>query len=600
MAQGTQVGAIHYDLDLDDSKFKAGMKDARGALQGVGDNFHKAEAASKVFAAAVIGAGVAAVGFGLKAVQAFNESERASAQLEAVIKSTGAAAGFTSDQFKVQAGIIQQYSAISDEAVMAAQSMLSTFKEIKGPIMTQATQAVADLATAMGGGAIPSTEQMRQSSIMLGKALNDPIGGLNAMRRVGIQFTDEQEKQITTLAKSGKTMEAQTLILKELESQFGGSAKAAGSTFAGQVKLARENFGDFMELVGEGIVKSLRPMVEGFNEWFASIGGPAEFMELINKKMAWAKDNWPIIVGILVAGMIPAIGHLVIALAPLLMSFVALAPWLVVGGLIGMGVKSLMENFGGLSGILNALKPILETIGNIFNTFIKPVLDAVWDSIANRLWPALKQLWQTLEPLLMPVLKAIGILLGGALFVAIMAFVGAIWVAVNVINVIIRGLTWLIDQIKAVISWVWNINAAVFNAMRNVYDGLTRPFRDAFNWIMGQVGKVVNKLKDLNPFTRHSPSLVDMVKKGTSVIAREYGAMFDDISSMSRGFTPDVRFAATGPLGGTGALIPAATSPSSPVNVTIQPGAFVGTPGDARAFAEMVKGELDKIDRQRG
>ena len=69
---------------------------------------------------------------------------------------------------------------------------------------------------------------------MLGKALNDPIKGVDgADAGVGIQFTEPQKKQIKTLVATGHTLEAQKLILRELNKEVGGRAAAAGKTFAG-------------------------------------------------------------------------------------------------------------------------------------------------------------------------------------------------------------------------------------------------------------------------------------------------------------------------------------------------------------------------------
>ena len=201
---------------------------------------------------AAISAGVAGVG-GLAIALKRGYDEMASGQLQAAqtaaaLKSTGGAANVTAKQVSNLATEISRYSGIDDEAVQAGENMLLTFTNIRNEagknndIFNQASKTLADLATRMSGGVAPSMETLNKSAIQLGKALNDPIKGMGALRRVGVQFTEDQQKQITALVKSGKTMEAQKLILKELQTEFGGSAKAAGETFPGQLAKLRNAF----------------------------------------------------------------------------------------------------------------------------------------------------------------------------------------------------------------------------------------------------------------------------------------------------------------------------------------------------------------------
>ena len=111
---------------------------------------------------------------------------------------------------------------IDDEAIKSGENMLLTFTNIRNEvgkgndIFDQATEAMADLATRWPTARSRQREQMQQAAIQLGKALNDPIKGVGALRRVGVQFTDQQKAQIKALVKSGKTMEAQKIILAEL------------------------------------------------------------------------------------------------------------------------------------------------------------------------------------------------------------------------------------------------------------------------------------------------------------------------------------------------------------------------------------------------
>jgi hypothetical protein len=98
-------------------------------------------------------------------------------------------------------------------------------------------------------------KDLNSSAILVGKALNDPVKGVGALSRAGVQFTASQKETIKALVDSGNVMGAQKMILKELETQFGGSAKAAGQTLPGQLNILKETFRN----VAAGLVTTFIP-----------------------------------------------------------------------------------------------------------------------------------------------------------------------------------------------------------------------------------------------------------------------------------------------------------------------------------------------------
>ena len=105
-------------------------------------------------------------------------------------------------------------------------------------------------------------QDVKSSAIQLGKALQDPILGVTALRRVGVNFSDAQQDVIKNLVETNQLGKAQALILKELQTEFGGSARAAGQTFSGQLTILQNTFGDLMEVVGQGVAESIAPFVK--------------------------------------------------------------------------------------------------------------------------------------------------------------------------------------------------------------------------------------------------------------------------------------------------------------------------------------------------
>ncbi len=216
-------------------KIKADVDEAKKNIDRFGSSV-KSMAASL--------AGALGVGFSFKAIiDETVRAEKAMAQIEARIKSTGAAAGFTAPQLAEMASALQKATTFSDEAVLEMQSVLLTFQNVQGDVFRQATEAALDLSTGLG-------QDLKNSAMQLGKALENPVQGLTALRRIGVQFTDEQENLIKNFVRTGDVASAQQIILKRVEQGFGGAARAARDTLGGALQGLQNAFGDLLEAKG--------------------------------------------------------------------------------------------------------------------------------------------------------------------------------------------------------------------------------------------------------------------------------------------------------------------------------------------------------------
>jgi len=210
----------------------------RGLTQGTSGLRKFGKMAAIVGGAAALGGLVATLKIG---VDEFMGAQKVLAQTGAVLKSTGGAANVTSKQITSMSESLMKLSGIDDEAIQSGQNLLLTFTKIRNEtgkgnnIFDQATLAMTNLSVAMG-------KDLSSSAILVGKALNDPVKGVGALSRAGVQFTASQKDTIKALVDSGDVMGAQKMILKELETQFGGSAKAAGQTLPGQLNILKETF----------------------------------------------------------------------------------------------------------------------------------------------------------------------------------------------------------------------------------------------------------------------------------------------------------------------------------------------------------------------
>lgn len=210
----------------------------------------------KVGAGLTLGITTPLLALGAIAVKNFDVQAKALAQVEAGLLSTGNAVGFTTKQLQEQATALQNNTLFGDEVILKdATAQLLTFTNIAGEQFKRTQVAALDLATRLDG-------DLKGASIQLGKALNDPVKGLAALGKSGIQFSKEQTGVIKSLAETGKLAEAQTLILNELEKQYGGSAAAAAKAGLGPFTQLKNILGDITEDFGKIILDGLNPFVE--------------------------------------------------------------------------------------------------------------------------------------------------------------------------------------------------------------------------------------------------------------------------------------------------------------------------------------------------
>jgi hypothetical protein len=198
------------------------------------------------------------------------EAEFATAQLNAALRSTRGVSGQTVQALAEHASALQLLSVYDDDVIAGAQAMLLTFTRISGDTFPKATEAVLNVAQAMG-------TDLKSAAIQVGKALNDPILGVSALARSGIQFTEAQREMIKQMVETNRLAEAQRIILAELETQFGGSAKAARDTFGGALQALQNDIGNALTLTGQSaslatqlvnyfgtVVRGLRTVVDNF------------------------------------------------------------------------------------------------------------------------------------------------------------------------------------------------------------------------------------------------------------------------------------------------------------------------------------------------
>lgn len=266
-----------------DSKLSRGLDPALSRVgQSSGKRFGSIMGkAAVVGAAGIIGAGFAAFRFGQDALGEAREAQEVGLTTVAILASTDHAANLTRKSYDALTKSLMRKTAIDDEQIATGGNLLLTFKNVKREgkglkdVFGRALAASLDL-TAAGFGSIESTSKQ------LGKALNDPVKGISALSRAGVTFTADQQETIKSLVEHNDLLGAQKIILKEVESQVGGTAEKQKTS----AKSLATAWGNLKEELGTGLIPVVDDLADlildkgipagrDFSDWMTKDGIPA-------------------------------------------------------------------------------------------------------------------------------------------------------------------------------------------------------------------------------------------------------------------------------------------------------------------------------------
>lgn len=420
--------------------------------QKAGSKFASTFGAGIKTLALTTGAVLAAVGVTAwlkESMAAVKQWEVINAQTVAVVKSTGGAANITAAQVHNLAQSIEGVTATQAESVQKGANMLLTFKNIRNEagkgndIFNQSTKALIDMSRAMGTD--PQT-----AAIQLGKALNDPIKGISALSRVGIQFTADQTSMIKTMTESGNVMGAQKIILSELQSQFGGSGAAYAKTFEGQMYLLGDAVGD----LGETLMRALMPAL------LATVQAGTRFF-------GWVANNLPTVVAMGVAVGVTAGAVGVLRAAAAVAAAGGLMQWFKATQLV-TGAQWLWNAALSANPIGIVIVAITAIVAALVWFFTQTKLgQQIWTNVTTAIGNAAKWLW---ESVLKPVFTAIGAIWN--------------WLYTYIIQPVVAGIILYAKMWGAIFSWLYQ------NAIKPAIDGVSA----AIEWVRGIIQGAVDRV----------------------------------------------------------------------------------------------------------
>lgn len=437
---GDAVLGTEIDLDPLDKGIDEAEERTKRGFGRIGDVVKGALSVGIAAGAGVVVAGLGAIASGIGDAR---EAAQVMAQTEAVIRSTGNAAGFTADEVADMAGALSAAEGMSlfgDSDIQKGQNLLLTFTNIK-ETLPDATQTMVDMAQALG-------TDVSAGAIQLGKALNDPINGITALTRVGVTFTEEQKAQIKTMQEAGDIAGAQKVILAELNKEFGGSAKAAADADGGWAKF-NDRMGEVLEAVGARALPLLNKFADFLND---------PLMPILENNVGPALDT----IGAIIDGtVIPAFQSL---------------------------QQGASANAGEFQETFTQIQDIVTTTGEIIKTVISGVTAFLRDHgteiqmILSGAWTLIKLTIDNALAIIRGTLNAVLLLMKGDVIGALGAILQIfIDIGMNIYRAFEAPILAVGDLINRFIGWV---NDGIANALNAIIDPINRTI-DGINQMPG-------------------------------------------------------------------------------------------------------------------
>jgi len=531
--------------------------DAKSAEKALDDTSKKAEKLKHVmgtaFKVGAAAAGAALVAFGAlvkKTADDLARIERISAQTDAALASTGGVANVSREEIEGLADSLEKLTSIEAEQIQEGQNLLLTFTNLKNgvgegnDIFNQATATMVDMSVAL-------KQDLSQTAVQVGKALNDPIQGVTALRRVGVQLSEQQQQQIADFMAVNDIMGAQKVILGELQTQFGGSGEALGKTLSGQIAILKHYGGEFMETVVAPIMPAIGSVVSGLTDMFKNIdpslleGAFKAIGDTLVGFLPMLQTGFQVFfelmaqVAPILTEIIGRAGDIIMRIVDSLMSSGLIDVLLEIGEIIAVAIMDVIE---ALVPVVEALAPvvtrILQFVADVLRRIapilgeiatkvadiltrilekIEPYLDTIFDAvmkIVDAVLPILPALLDLLTPLLniiLDLIPPVATLVGWLSEIAAM-IVGALGQAIEWIIGVISGFgdIWSIvwNGVKGVFEGVWNgivwfkdtIIMPVVEVLKGLWDGLTAVWSSVWSGLKGIVkGAVLGILNVLKP-----------------------------------------------------------------------------------------------------
>lgn len=409
------------------------------------------------------------------------------------------------------ASALQKEGVVGDEVQLSGAQQLATFAKYPSTV-NSLLPAMNNLLVQQKG--LNGTEQdATQIANLMGKVMQGQTG---ALKRVGVSFTDAEEKVL----KYGTEQEKAAMLSQVITNNVGNMNKAMLNTPEGKIQQMKNAFGDLVEKIGG----TLAPVLADVANYIS-----ANILPKVEAFIGFIQSN-PVIAKIIVGltGLL-AVGGPVLAMLGTIVSTIGGA--LGAFGALPAAVGAVAAPIAGVVAVLGLAYAKSESFRNAVNGLVKQV--------AAALMPA----FQAIVPFIKLVIKeimAVATAIGNALapviklVTPVIVFLAKVFaskfkIALTVAGAIIKTISRLIQAAAAIIQGVatglakilstaWNfIKANAGKAWHAIVSAITAPFRAVVSVVKG----VINGIK--GAFNR--------VKDIVGGVKRSFGKVFDAITS---------------------------------------------------------------------
>lgn len=375
-----------------------------------------------------------------KAMDAYEVQNAAETKLTEIYRSRMGASKKAAQATIEYAGALQKQGVVGDEVTLSGAQQLATFAKYPKTVnsLLPAMQNLLVQQKGLNG----TSQDATQIANLMGKVMQGQTG---ALKRVGVSFTEAQEKVL----KYGTEEEKAAMLSKVITDNVGDMNKAMLATPEGKIQQMKNSFGDLAETIGATVA----PVLASIAQWISTnlIPKIQQFITMVQSSGLGAK----------IAAGVRMVMTVLQSLTPIISQ---------VAGFV-MNIVQTVITYA--MPVLQRLLPIIQTIGSTVATVMGKIFSVVV--------PIVQRIVAVVLPIVQRILSVVG----------------------SVLRTMISVVTSILNRVKAVFSAVWSaigpIVSRAVNGIKTVIGGIAAvvgKVRSTFNSVKEAIQKPIETVRD--------------------------------------------------------------------------------------------------------